>query len=107
MVYGTLVLTCTSVCSQAVGFVYRIFLSRLIGAEVMGLYQLIMPVYSVLMALTAVGLTVAVSNLSSEFHAKGNGAAVAQVPRRCLGLFLALITLAAGVVVLGYDPISV
>ncbi len=107
MVYGTLVLTCTSVCSQAVGFVYRIFLSRLIGAEVMGLYQLIMPVYSVLMALTAVGLTVAVSNLSSEFHAKGNGAAVAQVLRLCLGLFLALIALAAGVVVLGYDPISV
>ena len=34
---------------------YRILLSRLIGAEVMGLYQLIMPVFSVIMSLTAVG----------------------------------------------------
>ena len=59
MLYGTLVLTLTSIISQVLGFVYRIFLSRLIGAEVMGLYQLIMPVYSVIMSLTAIGLTVA------------------------------------------------
>ena len=54
MLYGTLVLTLTSIISQVLGFVYRIFLSRLIGAEVMGLYQLIMPVYSVIMSLTAI-----------------------------------------------------
>ena len=58
MLYGTLILTGTSIVSQFLGFVYRILLSRLIGAEVMGLYQLIMPVFSVIMALTAVGLTV-------------------------------------------------
>ena len=46
MLYGTLVLTLTSIVSQFLGFVYRVFLSRLIGAEVMGLYQLIMPVFS-------------------------------------------------------------
>ena len=107
MIYGTLVLTGTSVVSQAVGFVYRIFLSRMIGAEVMGLYQLVMPAYSVFMALTAVGLTAAVSNLSSQFCARGEGAAAVQVLRRCLGCFLVLFTLAAGVVVLLYDPISV
>ena len=32
MLYGTLVLTLTSIVSQFLGFVYRIFLSRLIGA---------------------------------------------------------------------------
>ena len=67
MLYGTIVLTGTSIVSQLLGFVYRILLSRLIGAEVMGLYQLIMPVYSVIMSITAVGLTVAVSTLSSSF----------------------------------------
>ena len=55
MLYGTLLLTFTSIVSQGLGFLYRICLSRLIGAEVMGLYQLIMPVYSVIMAITAVG----------------------------------------------------
>ena len=67
MLYATLVLTGTSLASQLLGFLYRILLSRLIGAEIMGLYQLIMPVYSVVMSITAVGLTVAMSNLSSEY----------------------------------------
>lgn len=107
MLYGTVVLTFTSIVSQIVGFCYRIFLSRLIGAEVMGLYQLIMPVYSVIMSLTAVGLTVSVSNLSSQYHALGNRKAIRQILRRCLGTFLVLFTLVATVTVLFYDPISV
>lgn len=105
--YGTLVLTCTGIVSQLLGFVYRIFLSRLIGAEIMGLYQLIMPVYSVVMALTAVGLTVSVSNLSSRYHALGNRKAIYQVLRRCLVAFLVLFALVAAVTALLYDPISV
>lgn len=71
MLYGTLVLTGTGIAGQFLGFVYRILLSRLIGAEIMGLYQLIMPVYSVLLSLTAVGLTAAVSNLSAGYFARG------------------------------------
>ena len=107
MLYGTLILTGTSIISQLLGFLYRILLSRLIGAEVMGLYQLIMPVYSVIMAITAVGLTVAVSNLSSEFHAHGNRAAIRQVLRRALVAFFVIFALVAAVTVLCYDPISV
>ena len=37
MLYGTMLLTGTSLVAQVVGFVYRIFLSRLVGAEIMGL----------------------------------------------------------------------
>ena len=44
MLYGTLLLTATGLVNQLLGFFYRILLSRLIGSEVMGLYQLIMPV---------------------------------------------------------------
>ena len=54
---GVAVLTITGVLSQLVGFVYRIGLTRLAGAEILGLYQLILPVYSVLLSLTSVGLT--------------------------------------------------
>ena len=61
---GAALLTAVGLFSQLVGFGYRIALSRLVGAETMGLYQLIMPVYSTLMSLTAIGLTVAVSTLS-------------------------------------------
>ncbi len=107
MLYGTVVLTFTSIVSQLLGFFYRIVLSRLIGAEVMGLYQLIMPVYSVVLSLTAVGLTVSVSNLSARYHALDNRKAVLQLIRRCVGTFLALFTLVAAVTALLYDPISV
>ncbi|MEG1879000.1 MAG: polysaccharide biosynthesis C-terminal domain-containing protein, partial [Pseudoflavonifractor sp.] len=107
MLYGTLLLTGTSVFSQLVGFLYRIFLSRLIGAERMGLYQLIMPVYSVMMSMTAIGLTVAVSNLSAQYRALHNRRAIMQVRSRCLGAFFLLFLPIACVVLLFYDPISV
>ena len=59
----------------------------------MGLYQLIMPVYSVLLSVTAVGLTAAVSTLTSEYQALGNWRAAWQVLRRCLLLLLGLLAL--------------
>ena len=107
ILYGTMLLTATGLLNQVLGFFYRILLSRLVGAEIMGLYQLVMPVYSVLLSVTAVGLTAAVSNLTSEYRALGNWAAAGQVLRRCLVLLVALLILPALVVVLFSDPISV
>lgn len=79
---GVVVLTLTGVLSQGVAFVYRVLLTRLAGAEILGLYQLILPVYSVLLSLSAVGLTTAVSNLSAWYEALGNRRAVYQVRGR-------------------------
>ena len=104
---GVAVLTITGVLSQLVGFVYRIGLTRLAGAEILGLYQLILPVYSVLLSLTAVGLTVAVSTLSSRFDALGQRQAIECTLRLSLGVFLILILVLGCVVVVLYDPISV
>ena len=104
---GTLLLTATGLFSQVVGFLYRMALSRLIGAETMGLYQLVMPVYSTLMSVTAVGLTVAVSTLSARYHALGDSGSVRLVLRRALKSFLLLaVPLGLAVIVLS-DPISV
>ena len=105
--YSTALLTFTSLFAQLVGFVYRVFLSRLIGPEVMGLYQLVLPVSSVLMSLTAVGFTVAASNLSAQYHALGNFKAVDQVVRRCVLGFLLSFAVVCAAVLLFYDPISV
>lgn len=107
MVYGTLLLTFSGLFGQIVGFFYRIALSRMIGAELMGLYQLIMPVYSVLSSMTAVGLTVAVSTLSARYCAQKDPRAVRQVRRTCLNIFFALLTPLAALTLLLSDPISV
>lgn len=104
---GTVLLTAIGLFSQVVGFFYRIMLSRLIGAETMGLYQLVMPVYSMLMSITAVGLTVAVSTLSAKYYALGDRGAVRDTLRRALCCFLIVVLPLGVVVALCSDPISV
>lgn len=104
---GALLLTALSTVSQALGFGYRVVLSRLVGAEVMGLYQLIMPVSSVIMSLTAVGLTSAVSNLTSQYLALGNRKAADQTIATCLKFFFLLLLPVGAVVIFGSDAISV
>ncbi len=104
---GTLLLTATGLFSQVVGFLYRMALSRIIGAETMGLYQLVMPVYSVFMSVTAVGLTVAVSTQSARYHALGDSGAVKAVLKRALGCFFLVALPLGAVVILLSDPISV
>ena len=55
------ILTAASLVLRAAGMGLRVLLAAHLGSEGMGLYQLVMPVYSMLMSVTAVGLTVAVS----------------------------------------------
>jgi len=93
--HSTLLLTAVSLFGQAVGFVYRVLLSRMVGSEVMGLYQLVMPVGSVLLSLTAVGFTAACSNLTARCRASGEPGAERLVVRRCLTCFLGAFALAA------------
>ena len=103
---GVALLTVLGAVSQLLSFGYRVALSRLAGAEVMGLYQLVMPVYSVVLSLTAVGLTAAVSNLTSQHLALGNSRAASQTLGTCLRAFFLLLTPVGAVLVLGSDFIS-
>ncbi len=100
-------LTALAAVSQVLSFGYRVALSRTVGAEVMGLYQLLMPVYSVLLSLAAVGVTACASNLSAQYLALDNGRALEQLRRLCLGLLLTVTAVTAACVVWFYDPISV
>ena len=53
---GTLILACTGLVSRIAGFFYRIFLSHAIGAEGLGLYQLILPLQGLMAALSYTGI---------------------------------------------------
>ena len=96
---STLMLTGVGVASQFFGFLYRIAMARLAGAEVLGLYQLILPAYAVIQSVCISGLAVAVSVLSAEFYARGNHAALRQsVSAGLRGMAALWLPLAAAVV---------
>ncbi len=61
LIQGTLILTAAGVVSRCIGFFYRIFLSRMFGAEGMGIYELINPVLALVFALCTSGIQSAVS----------------------------------------------
>lgn len=71
---GTLLLTIAGVFTRIIGFFYRIFLSRMIGAEGIGIYQLISPVMALGFALTAAGIQTSISKFVSTEIGKRNPA---------------------------------
>ena len=58
---GTLILTLAGFLTKILGFLYRIFLSQTIGAQGMGIYQLIFPIHTLCFALTVGGIQTAIS----------------------------------------------
>lgn len=66
LIVGTVLLTLSGLISRTIGFVYRIYLSRLVGAEGMGIYQILNPVLAIAFSLTAAGYQTAISKLVAE-----------------------------------------
>lgn len=66
---GTFLLMAAGLVSRAIGFFYRIFLSHSIGAEGLGIYQLIFPVYSMCFSLCASGIQSAISRYCASAFA--------------------------------------
>lgn len=66
IIKGTLVLTAAGLLTRAIGFIYRIYLSNALGAEQLGIYQLIFPVYGICHTLYASGIQTAISKLVAE-----------------------------------------
>ncbi|MBQ3133435.1 MAG: polysaccharide biosynthesis protein [Clostridia bacterium] len=84
------VLTGTSLLLKVIGIFFRIWMSGHLGAEGMGLHQLIFSVYVLGSTLATTGLSTAVTRLVTEAAATGNQRAIPRVMRRSLILTLAL-----------------
>lgn len=61
LITGTLLLTATGFATRVLGFFYRIFLSRTIGAEGLGIYNMVHPIYGICFALCAGSIQTAIS----------------------------------------------
>lgn len=64
------IVTGLSVAERGLGFLYRIVLSRLIGAEGLGLYQVALSLFSLFLTIGTGGLPISVSRLTSKSKAE-------------------------------------
>ena len=63
---GALILSVGGIITKIIGAVYRVPLTNLLGSEGMGLYHLVFPFYTLLLALSSAGIPVALSRLIAE-----------------------------------------
>ena len=61
LITGTIVLTLTSFVTKILGFIFRIYMSNIMGAEGVGLYQLVFPIYMLIWSISSAGISLAVS----------------------------------------------
>lgn len=66
LITSTIILTFSSFLTRTLGMVSVVFLSHLLGANGMGLYQLTMTVYMIAIVLATAGLSVSISKLIAE-----------------------------------------
>lgn len=66
LVKGTFILTLTGFLTRILGFFYRIFMSRSFGEEAVGLYQLIFPIYALVISLSSAGMQTALSRITAR-----------------------------------------
>ena len=71
LIASTLLLTATGFATRLLGFFYRIFLSRTIGAEGLGIFNMVHPVYGICFALCAGSIQTAISRFVAADVQKG------------------------------------
>ncbi len=64
--------TVFSIAERGLGFLYRIILSRTVGAEGMGLYQLALSVFAVFATFTSSGVPITLSRLIPKYKTRHN-----------------------------------
>ncbi len=68
---GAALIAVASVVAKLLGALYRIPLTNILGAEGMGMYQLVFPVFALFMTLSTSGIPTALSRVISEKRALG------------------------------------
>jgi len=66
-----MIVTVFSMCEKFLGFLYRIYLSRTIGSEGIGLYQVALSVFALLLTVVCSGTPITVSRLMTKYRAEG------------------------------------
>ncbi|CAG7631435.1 Stage V sporulation protein B [Paenibacillus solanacearum] len=87
---GTLILLAAGIVNRILGFIPRITLPRVIGAEGIGLYQMGYPFLIVILTIVTGGIPIAVAKLVAAAEAEGDEAKVRSIFRMTMALSIVL-----------------
>ena len=90
IITGTIILTVANLITRCMGFFNRVYLTNVIGAEGMGLYQLILPVYGLAWSITSAGFTTTISSLTAQEYAHGQRGNIGQILKQSVIISLAI-----------------
>lgn len=68
---NSILLTASNITTGLLGFAFSIYLSKVLGAEGIGLYNLVMPIYNLFICLMTAGVVAALSKVSAVYSEKG------------------------------------
>ena len=63
---GTLILTVAGFATRFLGFLYKLLLSNLLGSELLGVYQLVFPIYNICFTFYGSGIQTAISKIQLQ-----------------------------------------
>jgi stage V sporulation protein B len=98
---GTLILLAAGIVNRILGFIPRIALPRVIGAEGVGLYQMGYPFLIVILTIITGGIPLALAKLIAEAEAQGNESRIQKLLwsslaiTGSLGIFFTVISISA------------
>ncbi len=99
-IYGAMILLFANFINRIVGFIYQILMIRLIGPEGVGLFNMVYPIYVLVLVAATMGIPLAIAKLVAEETAKNNFAGAFRIFKvsflliLCLSVFFTVVALA-------------
>lgn len=107
IIKGTFILTLAGLLTRIIGFFYKIFLSNALGAENLGIYQLIFPVSAICHTIYASGIQTSLSKLIAEESSIGNHKGIHRCTKYAVILSLTSALILSAAVSIFTDYISI
>ena len=103
---NALILTVTSLILRTIGIFFRIYLSNIVGAEGMGLYQLVFSIYVLASTFASAGICTAVTRIITDELVCGTRKSVLNVLRKAIFLSVTIGIISSLLVFFGSDIIA-
>ncbi len=101
-----MILTVSSLILRFAGIIFKVYVTRLIGSEGIGLYQLIFSFYMLASTFATSGISTAVTRLVTEEMSLGSKKGTLQIFRRSVELTLVIALVSIAIVLLGAEFIA-